>query len=368
MKKVAAIITEFRHNSHAEVIVGRMLGELGYHSSVKVVSMYTDQVPDNDMSRLMAEKHGFVICGTIEEAVTFGAPDDPVDGIVIIGEHGDYPWNEKNQRLYPRRRLLEQTLQAMDKVNLRVPIFCDKHFSYDNDDAMWMFHQIQQRNLPFLGGSSVPYTLSLLSYDLEVLHAPSEIFVISFGGTESYGFHGMEVLQSVAEQRKGGETGVESVEALSGDEMWEAMDAGVWPEYLLLHGLSVHDGERRAHPRDHCKEPVLFLVNYKDGTKGYVAQLEDYVKGWSCTIKNDAGDINSAWCNMDKGRPHRHFSTLTNLIERMIYTGKSAAPMERTLFTTIMINSGMEALYQKKKICTPELDRTYSRQGTLSLK
>lgn len=147
--KIAVIITEYRFNSHADVIVGRLLGDLGYEPRVKVVSMYTDQVPHNDMSRELSEQHGYLICETIDEAIRAGAPDDKIDGVVIIGEHGDYPWNEKGQHMYPRRRLLEEVLHAMDRYGIHVPIFSDKHYSYDMEDALWMYEEIKRRGILF---------------------------------------------------------------------------------------------------------------------------------------------------------------------------------------------------------------------------
>ena len=58
-KRIATIITEYRYNSHADVIVGRLLEGYDYAGRriaprTRVVSMYTDQVPSNDMSRAIS--------------------------------------------------------------------------------------------------------------------------------------------------------------------------------------------------------------------------------------------------------------------------------------------------------------------------
>lgn len=55
-KRIAAIVTEYRHNSHEDVIVERLLqtytlDDKGKHPNLKLVSLYTDQVPKNDTSR-----------------------------------------------------------------------------------------------------------------------------------------------------------------------------------------------------------------------------------------------------------------------------------------------------------------------------
>src|SRR5258708_4370274 len=76
-KDIAAIITEYRRDSHADVIVGRLLEGYEYDGrrqapGVRVVSMYTDQVPSNDMSRAMAAKHGVKICSSVRDALTMG--------------------------------------------------------------------------------------------------------------------------------------------------------------------------------------------------------------------------------------------------------------------------------------------------------
>src|SRR5438046_8052618 len=111
-KKVAAIVTEYRRHSHADVIVGKILE--GYHydggagPNLQVVSMFVDQFPEKDMSRDLAKKYGFTIYDSIEGALTLGGKDLAVDGVLCIAEHGKYPTNARGQIVYPRRRFFER--------------------------------------------------------------------------------------------------------------------------------------------------------------------------------------------------------------------------------------------------------------------
>ncbi|MBT3569582.1 MAG: hypothetical protein HN494_12105, partial [Opitutae bacterium] len=84
-KKVAAIVTEYRHNSHADVIVGRLLqtytlDDKGERPNLKLVSLYLDQTPANDTGHKWAKKHGVPIHKTIHGALTLGSGKLAVDG------------------------------------------------------------------------------------------------------------------------------------------------------------------------------------------------------------------------------------------------------------------------------------------------
>ena len=62
-KKIAAIISEYRPGSHADVIVGKYLQGFPtdqgfFEPRVELASMYIDMFPDNDMGRAMAEEFG----------------------------------------------------------------------------------------------------------------------------------------------------------------------------------------------------------------------------------------------------------------------------------------------------------------------
>lgn len=361
-KKVAAIVTEYRYNSHAEVILGRLLGDFNYNPQVEVISIYTDQVPEGDMSRDAAARKRIPIYSTIREAVQAEHCPDPIDGIILIGEHGNYPMNEKRQNTYPRRRFLEEAIAALDELGLVVPIFSDKHLAYDYGDALWMYNQMKVKGIPFLGGSSIPHTDQVPAFDAKNLLSVRDILVVSSGGLESYGFHAMDVLQSLAEQREGGETGVQSIQLLEGTEgeAWAAMDRGEWPEDLLLKALSVIPGLTSVHPRELEPDPALFVIEYIDGTKGYIIQFKRLTEYWSFAFRYGQDQVSAALCNSDQNRPFAHFETLTRMIEQLILTRQPPFPMERTLLSTGMICFAMDSLFYGKKLDTPELGITYN--------
>ena len=52
-----------------------------------------------------------------------------------VAEHGDYPYNEKGQQLYPRREMFEQVINVFRKTGASVPVFMDKALSYSWENA-----------------------------------------------------------------------------------------------------------------------------------------------------------------------------------------------------------------------------------------
>src|SRR3954447_5246578 len=134
-KTIAAIITEYRLNSHADVIVGKYLE--GYNQDdrppyprSKIVSMFTEQIPKEDISRDRARKYKVPIFRTVVDALTMGGDKLAVDGVLLIGEHGDYPTNDKEQKLYPRYEMFLKITDVFRQSGRSVPVFNDKHLSW----------------------------------------------------------------------------------------------------------------------------------------------------------------------------------------------------------------------------------------------
>ena len=65
-----------------------------------------------------------------------------------------------------------------------------------------------------------------------------EMVCVAMGGVDSYDFHALEVIQCMAERRRGGETGVRGLAGLRGDAVWKAMQAGSWAGAAGIRGYS----------------------------------------------------------------------------------------------------------------------------------
>src|SRR5581483_6047272 len=120
----------------------------------KVASLFIEQVNDLDIGKPIARRWKVPLHDTIASALTLGTGKLAVDGVVIVAEHGDYPVNERGQILYPRRRFFEEVVKVFEASGRSVPVFNDKHLSYDWASAKWMYDQSRRLGFPLMAGSS----------------------------------------------------------------------------------------------------------------------------------------------------------------------------------------------------------------------
>ncbi len=377
MKKIAAIVTEYRPLSHADVIVTKFLKgfptDAGLQTPrVDIASMYIDQFPSitgdtiwakADIGRQIASEHNVPIYPSIVKALTLGGDKLAVDGVLLIGEHGDYAWNEREQQLFPRKFFMEQICGVMANSGRAVPVFNDKHLSYNWHDIKWMYDRCQQLGAPLMAGSTIPlgWRNPWLEHELET--PIQEAIAIGFSGLDIYGFHALEGLQCMVERRKGGETGVSAVTCLEGEAVWQAARAGLWPRDLAESACACISNKPTGNMEDHCKNPAIFLVEYSDGLKGTILMLEGYVTdlAYAARIK---GDIRATEFHLqghgNAPTPYSHFSYLSLNVEEMFLNGTPSYPVERTLLTSGILEAALISRQENhRRLKTPWLTVSY---------
>jgi hypothetical protein len=373
-KTVAAIVTMYtndgRLNTHANVIIGRLLN--GYSPNgvftgprTRLVSMYTDQVPPADLSRGLSEKHGFQIFPTIREALTLGGEDLAVDAVCFVGEHGNYPSNDRGQKLYPRYELMERIVEVFRRTGKTVPVFHDKHFSYSWLKAKEMYEWSRELKFPLMAGSSIPLTVRTPEVEIPYGAEMESAVVLGYGDMDAYGFHTLESLQCMVERRKGGETGIRSVEWLDGPAVWKWRDGiGRWSIPLLEAAFSRDPSIKPGRVEDNVKNPAAFLIEYADGLKAVAYMINGHTSGWTFAgkLKGNAEPLAAHFGQPKesaRSRPLAHFDGLVHCMEEMFVTGKPLYPAERTLLTTCALSILFESRAWKKHIETPELNIAY---------
>jgi hypothetical protein len=370
--KVAGITTVYHENSHADVILGRLiqtetLDDQGRRPNMQLVSLYTDQVPANDWSRRLSAQYGIPIFESPRQALTLGGDRLAVDGVLLVAEHGNYPESATGQIQYPKRRLFKEILDEFDRSGRVVPVFIDKHLADNWQDIQWIYEQARQRGVPLMAGSSLPGLWRYPPIDVPRGAHLKQIVAVSYHRLDTYGFHALEMVQCLAERRHGGETGVRAVQCLTGPDVWRALETGVCDPELLQAALRrlkrpLPEGKRL---QELVPEPVLFVVDYKDGLRANIFTLNPAVVEWAVAWRYaDSGQIDSTLFYTQEKRPFTHFTYLVRGIEKMMQTGRPAWPVERTLLTSGVLDALLQSKLQGGKVLeTPYLDIHYQYDG-----
>jgi hypothetical protein len=379
MKRIAVIATVYRYLSHAQHIGDRFLvgyprGGTWHKPDLKVVSLYVDQKPAGDQSGERAKELGFPVFPTIAEALRCGGGKLAVDAVLVIGEHGEYPRNEKGQVLYPRYDFVKQCVEVFEKDGMAVPLFNDKHLSYSFDQARWMVDASKRLKFPMLAGSSLPVTWRLPDIELPLNCEIEDALVVGYGGADVMDFHGLEALQCMVERRKGGETGVSAVQMLQGDAVWKAGDAGRYSTELLRSALSRSDspqGQTIVDGRTQdlvakgelprlVKSPSAYFLEYRDGLKATLLMLSGAVRDFTFAARLKGSGIHSTQFLLTPEPNVTYSACLAAKIEELFETGRAPYPVERTLLVSGVLESCLTArLEGQKRLETPHLSLRY---------
>ena len=303
-KRIAVIATIYRYLSHAQhfadrFLVGYPYGGRWHRPDCKIVSLYVDQQPEGDQSQDRAREFGSAVYPTIAEALRCGGDELACDAVLIIGEHGEYPNNEKGQKLYPRYEFFKECVKVFEADGRAAPIYNDKHLSYSFDKAQEMVADGHRLGFPILAGSSLPVTWRLPDVELPLGCQIEEALMVGVGGSDPMDYHALEAMQCMIERRSGGETGVKSVQLIEGDDVWKAGEEGRYSLELLDSALSRSDSPCGKTDEDGrtqdllgngelprlVKEPAAYFIEHNDGLKTTLLMLNGAIRDYCFACK-----------------------------------------------------------------------------------
>lgn len=378
--RLAVITTIYRYLSHAQHIADRF--EVGYpydgqwrRPNTRIVSLYVDQKPEGDQSEDRAREFGFDVYDTISGALRCGGDRLAVDAVLIIGEHGEYPNNDKGQKLYPRYEFFRECVDVFEQDGSAVPVFNDKHLSYSFAKACEMVADSRRLGFPLLAGSSLPVAYRLPDVELPMDCRIHEALMVGVGGSDAMDYHALEAMQCMVERRRGGETGVRTVQMIEGDAVWRAGEEGRWSPDLLEGALSRSDTpcgrpEEDGRTRDLlgagelpglAKNPAAYFIEYRDGLRATLLMLNGAVRDYCFAARVDGCDAPVSTQFLLTPTPNVTYSaSLVHKIVEMIESGVAPYPPERTLIVCGILEACLTSRQQgERRLETPDVDVSY---------
>ncbi len=364
-KRIAMLATAYTPLSQAQhmgdrFLVGYPYGGVWRMPEAKLTSLYVEKKPEGELSGARAREFGFDVYSTVAGALRRGGKELAVDAVLIFDDAGE-------------GGLFEQCLQVFEQERRGVPVYQDRQLAHSFEKARTMFERSRRLRFPVLGGTSLPVTWRLPAIDLPVGCRVEEALMVGVG--EGREFHAIEGLQCMVERRRGGETGVKSVQLLEGDAVWKAGEAGRYSKELLISALSRSDtplgfSDADSRPQNLvaagqlqvlARHPAAYLIEYRDGLKAAVLMLDGAVKDFNFAARLSAPRQVLATQFLVTPEPNAtHSACLTQKVEQLIAGGAAPYPAERALLVGGVLESCLTSKEREHgRLQTPHLKVAY---------
>ncbi|MEM6852787.1 MAG: hypothetical protein AAF593_00075 [Planctomycetota bacterium] len=371
--KLAVITTVYRPDSHADVILARWLENLPHDKRwgwagprTCIATAYVAQRPSTDLSEARFAEHPVAVYPTIAEVLRDGGPSLAVDGVLLIAEHGEYPYNAAGQHMYPRAEMFHEIADVFEADGRTAPVFIDKHLSWDLKRAEGMIERARQLGFEVLSASSIPFCRHDPPIDVEgdrVDEAVAIFPLVNGGKTESYGYHSLEFVQHTLERRAGGAAGVGRLTAWRGEEAWAAAEDNHWPRNLFdavcAHAMSDQPRPTAATEHEAEHDTHVFRLDYADGlsvTHVGLASCQQFAFG-----VRRGQRINTTVARAGEGPSERYpnFAILSRVVEDWLLGGPPPYPDARALQTCGVLQAMAQVLSLPagEALPTPQLTR-----------
>ena len=170
----------------------------------------------------------------------------------------------------------------------------------------------------------------------------------------------------MVEARKGGETGVASVEFLAGDSLFQAAQKGRWSLRLAEAAMATEFGKIAADLRqpirgERAVEPHGLLITYRDGFRATMLKLGANSVRWNFACKL-VGDARLHATRFHAG-PYGNrclFMALAHAIQEHFVQRRAPYPVERTLLTTGLTDAVLQSRAMGRGLETPHLHIAYA--------
>lgn len=226
---------------------------------------------------------------------------------------------------------LPKVLEVFEHDGRAVPVFHPGPLADTFAKSTSIVEASRRLKFPLLAGSSLPFTWRLPAIDIP--YGAELDSALAVCPNKSTLFDAVEALQCMVERRRGGETGVQSVESLDADSAFpKDLAAAALSRSDTPLGLTVTDGRTQDLLKSGLiTTPPAYRIHYRDGLQATILLLDGVVQDFTFAARqNGSGQIWSTQFLRTPDPAATHAACLAHHAARMFETRTPPCPVERT--------------------------------------